>query len=94
MTNSTKAAPVTTQPRHRPGFWWPAQQQKLLPRHLAREALVAFGPSLLLDLFVAQSLIWIASGGLARRPRTWIGRVARPLAIAGAGAPLVYRLIV
>ncbi len=90
MTNSTKAAPVTTQPRHRPGFWWPAQQQKRAPRHLAREAAVVFGPSLLLDLFVAQSLIWIASGGLARRSRTWIGRITRPLAIAGALAPLVY----
>jgi hypothetical protein len=61
------------------------------PLEAARAFGVTFGPSVLLNLGVAASLIAAARGGLTR-PRTRLARLLRPIVALGAAWPLLYAL--
>ena len=54
---------------------------------------ITIGPSLLLDLFVAASALFIVSGRIMH-PKKRTTRLLRPLAILGAGLPWVYSFVV
>jgi hypothetical protein len=53
---------------------------------------VVYGPSVLLDLFVAGSVIAAARGALTRSARCPVARLLRPLVALGAVAPVAYLL--
>jgi hypothetical protein len=53
-----------------------------------------YGPSVLLDLFVAGSLVAAARGALTRPASCPAGRLLRPLVAAGVVAPMAYLLAV
>lgn len=54
---------------------------------------VTIGPSLLLDLFVATSTLYVVTGGIMR-PKKRTAGLLRPLAILGAVLPWAYALVV
>jgi hypothetical protein len=53
-----------------------------------------YGPSVLLDLFVAGSLVVVARGAFTRAANCPAGRLLRPLVAAGVVAPVAYLLAI
>ena len=84
MAQSTQPSAEQHEPRtaRPPPLAWPA---------VARGLLVSVGPSLLLDVLMAASIVATARGWLTR-PRTQLAWTARPLVALGAAFPALYLL--
>ena len=72
----------------------PASQDESYVTDKLRSAAVTFGPSVVLDLFQATSVLLTALGRLPDPHRSKAARILRPFLTAGALAPWVYLLFV